>query len=170
MKEIKVHYHNTENKIEQIGGCGKSVGIDLYTEEDVYLEIGKYHLISLGVTVKPPEGYWFGLVPRGSTFKKHGILQANSIGVVDPDYCSYPDDKIYMPVFVPIKVDDLRQAFYDFQNDPYMSIGDICTGSVFISKGTRICQLVLFKNYDISVIESDLSKEIARSGFGSTGN
>jgi len=65
--------------------------IDLSTEDEVNLKAGEVKLISLGVVIKLPEGYEAIVAPRSSTFKNYGILQANSIGIIDNSYCG-PDD------------------------------------------------------------------------------
>jgi dUTP pyrophosphatase len=49
-------------------------------------------LIPLGVAMEIPKGYEAILVPRSSTFLKMGILQTNSIGVIDNTYSSDKDE------------------------------------------------------------------------------
>ena len=39
-----------------------------------------------------PKGYEAILAPRSSTFRKYGLLQTNSIGVIDNSYCSEEDE------------------------------------------------------------------------------
>jgi dUTP pyrophosphatase len=41
--------------------------------------------VDTGVSVQPPEGYFCEVVPRSSIFKTD-FMQANSIGIIDPDY------------------------------------------------------------------------------------
>ena len=65
---------------------GKSDWIDLRTAEEVTLKAGEFRLIPLGIAIALPEGYEAHLAPRSSTFKNYGILQTNSIGVVDWSY------------------------------------------------------------------------------------
>lgn len=72
-----------------------------------------YTLLDLGVVIEMPRGYEGILLPRSSSFKKWGIIQANSMGVVDNDYKG-PNDVWKMPV--------------------------MATRSVFIPKGTPIAQ------------------------------
>ena len=45
-----------------------------------------YQLLSLGVVIEMPKGFEAMMLPRSSTFKKHGILLANSQGVIDGSY------------------------------------------------------------------------------------
>ena len=56
--------------------------IDLCAAETVTMHAGEFRIISLGVSMQLPEGYEAHIVPRSSTFRKWGILQANSMGVI----------------------------------------------------------------------------------------
>lgn len=47
-------------------------------------------LIPLGVCMELPNGYEAVIIPRSSTFKKFGLLQSNSEGLID---CSYNSEK-----------------------------------------------------------------------------
>lgn len=51
------------------------------------MEEGDFRFIDLGISVKLPEGYELILAPRSSTYKNFGIMQVNSIGVIDESYC-----------------------------------------------------------------------------------
>ena len=62
---------------------GKSDWIDLRAAERVELKAGEFRLIRLGVAMELPAGYEAHVVPRSSTFKTWGILQTNSMGVID---------------------------------------------------------------------------------------
>ena len=59
---------------------------DLRAGEDITMKAGEYRLIPLGVAMHLPKGYEAIVVPRSSTFKRWGILLANSIGVIDESY------------------------------------------------------------------------------------
>ena len=60
--------------------------IDLRAAENVKLSTGEFKLINLGISMKLPEGYEAHVVPRSSTFKTWGILQTNSMGIIDNSY------------------------------------------------------------------------------------
>ena len=93
---IKIKYHSDQiEKLDYI--AGKSDWIDLRSAEDVTLEAGEFHLINLGVSVQLPEGYEMIIAPRSSTYKNFGLIQTNSIGVVDESYCG-DNDILRMPV------------------------------------------------------------------------
>ena len=85
MEEIKVKYF-TDDIDELCYVEGKSDWIDLHAAETVTMKAGEFRLIPLGVAIALPEGYEAHIVPRSSTFKNYGILQTNSMGVVDYTY------------------------------------------------------------------------------------
>lgn len=96
---IKIKYHDKNiPKVEYVGGMGVSNWIDLYAAEDVPLLKGESALVSLGISVKLPDGYEAHLAPRSSTFKRIGVLQTNSVGVIDNSY-SGENDVWKMPVY-----------------------------------------------------------------------
>ena len=122
---------------------GKSDWIDLRTAEEVTLKAGEFRLIPLGIAVALPEGYEAHIVPRSSTFKNYGILQTNSMGVVDYSYRG-DHDQWKTPVYA--------------------------TRDVTIEKGARICQFRIMKNQPPLVftrVEHLTGPD--RGGFGSTG-
>ena len=142
METIKVKYFSDD--MEPL--CyvdGKSDWIDLHTAEEVTLKAGEFRLIPLGVAIALPEGYEAHIVPRSSTFKNYGILQTNSMGVVDCSYCG-DNDQWRMPVYA--------------------------TRDVTIEKGARICQFRIMKNQpQLEFLTVDHLDGPGRGGFGSTG-
>ena len=54
--------------------------VDLRSAETVEMKQGEFRIISLGVSMKLPDGYEAHVAPRSSTFKNFGILSVNSIG------------------------------------------------------------------------------------------
>ena len=122
---------------------GKSDWIDLRTAEEVTLKAGEFRLIPLGIAVALPEGYEAHIVPRSSTFKNYGILQTNSMGVVDYTYRG-DNDQWHVPMYA--------------------------TRDVHVDKNTRICQFRIMKNQPPLVftrVEHLTGPD--RGGFGSTG-
>ena len=79
MEEIRIVYHN--KSLGKIEALEQGDWIDLRASETVEMSTGDFRLISLGVSMKLPEGYEAHLAPRSSTFKKWGITQVNSIGM-----------------------------------------------------------------------------------------
>ncbi len=90
METIKIKYFSDE--IEKL--CyvdGKSDWIDLRAAKEVEMKKGDWVLIPLGVAMELPKGYEAHIVPRSSTYKNFGIIQANHMGVVDESYCGDQD-------------------------------------------------------------------------------
>ena len=142
METIKIKYHTDEiEKLRYIDG--KSDWIDLRSAEDIELKAGEFKLISLGVSMELPKGYEAHVVPRSSTFKTWGILQTNSIGIIDESYCG--DNDIWkMPVYA--------------------------TRDTVIHKNDRICQFRIMRNQpEIIFDEVEHLTGKDRGGFGSTG-
>lgn len=129
--------------IEPIKHIKRGNWIDLRCAEDVSLKKGEFALIPLGVCMKLPAGYEALLVPRSSTFKHYGVIQTNSIGVIDESYCGDTDEWL-LPVYA--------------------------TRDTFIPKNDRICQFRVFNHQvplwfnTVETLDSD-----SRGGFGSTG-
>ena len=142
MKEIKIKYFSDD--MEEL--CyidGKSDWIDLRAAQEVTLKAGEFRLIPLGVAMQLPQGYEAHLAPRSSTFKNYGILQTNSMGVVDYTYRG-DGDQWYMPAYA--------------------------TRDVTIEQNARICQFRIMQNQPRLVFERvDHLEGPDRGGFGSTG-
>ena len=139
---IKIKYFN--NEIERLRYIdGKSDWIDLRAAQDVELKTGEFKLIPLGVAMQLPKGYEAHVVPRSSTFKNYGILQVNSMGVIDETY-SGDKDQWFMPVYA--------------------------TRDTVIKTNERICQFRIMEHQPVIEFEerANLVGE-NRGGFGSTG-
>ena len=142
MENIKIKYF-TEDIPELCYVEGKSDWIDLSAAEEVTLKAGEFRLIPLGVAMELPQGYEAHLVPRSSTFKNYGILQTNSMGVVDCSYCG-DNDMWRMPVYA--------------------------TRDVTIEKGARIAQFRIMENQpQLHFLRVEHLEGADRGGFGSTG-
>ena len=81
MKTIKIKYFSEE--IERLAYiAGKSDWIDLRAAKETVLKKGEFALIPLGVAMELPKGYEAHVIPRSSTYKNYGIIQANSCGLI----------------------------------------------------------------------------------------
>ena len=81
MPKIKIHYFSAD--APRLKMTDKGDWIDLYCAETMELHAGDFALVPLGVSMQLPAGYEARTAPRSSTFKRWGILQANSVGVID---------------------------------------------------------------------------------------
>ena len=139
--EIKVKY--LTDGLDPLAQVPGSDWVDLRAAEDLELKAGEFRLIPLGIAAALPEGYEAHVVPRSSTFKYYGLLQANSMGVVD---CSYrgDGDQWHWPAYA--------------------------TRDVTIEKNTRLCQFRIVQNQPpltFTPVEHLYGPD--RGGFGSTG-
>jgi len=141
-KTIEIKYLNESiKKLEYIDG--KSDWIDLRSSARYELKAGEFKLIHLGVAMRLPEGYEAHVCPRSSTFKNYGILQANSMGIIDSTY-SGDNDWWFFPAFA--------------------------TRDVVIEEGDRICQFRIMENQPhINFEVREHLDDVDRGGFGSTG-
>ena len=141
---IKIKYFDESMpKLEFIEGK-KSDWIDLRAAEELFIPANTFAMIHLGVAMKLPEGYEAHIAPRSSTFKKWGIIQVNSVGVVDESYAGDGDEWM-MPVY---------------------AIRDIN-----IHKGDRVCQFrIMEKQPAVQFVEVKHLEDENRGGFGSTGS
>ena len=138
---IKIKYHN--KNLEKVTAIENGDWIDLRSAETVSMMAGDFKLISLGISMKLPEGYEAHVVPRSSTFKKWGVLQTNSMGVIDNSYCGENDIWCF----------------------PALAMRD-----TVIEEGDRICQFRIVKKMDaVSFKTVEHMEDVDRGGFGSTG-
>lgn len=142
MPVIKIRYlTDAIEKLRYIDG--KSDWIDLRAAETVTLKAGDSCLIPLGIALALPAGYEAHVVPRSSTFRRYGILQTNSMGVIDESYCG-DEDEWKLPVYA--------------------------TRDCVIEQNDRIAQFRIMEHQpaiEFEEVES-LGNE-SRGGFGSTG-
>lgn len=140
---IMVKYHEGASRI---GGDIHGVMCDLAASETVELKQGEVKTIPLGVSMKLPYGDFGILVPRSSTCLKRGIMMANSVGIIEPDYCG--DGDVWG--FVAYAIRD-----------------------TVIERGTRIAQFMpapFIPDWDAIKFEEVESIGCAdRGGYGSTG-
>ena len=118
--EIKIKYFCKDiEKLRFIDG--KSDWIDLRAAKDISLKAGEFALIPLGVGMKLPKGYEAHVVPRSSSFKNFGIIQTNSMGVIDESYCG-DEDEWKFPAYAVrdtnIKVNDRICQFRIMEHQP----------------------------------------------------
>lgn len=142
---VKVKYFKNREglTVEPLKKIDKGDWIDVRANETISLRKGDFVLIPLGIGMKLPEGYEAHLVPRSSTFKNWGIIQTNSIGVIDNSY-SGNNDQWMMPVYA--------------------------TKDTIIQRNERIGQFrIMEKQPMIGFDIVDKLDDVDRNGFGSTG-
>ena len=142
MPQIKIRYlSDSIEKLRYIDG--KSDWIDLRAAETMALQANHFYFIPLGIAMALPQGYEAHIAPRSSTFKNYGILQTNSVGVVDESYCG-DEDEWKLPVYA--------------------------TRDCRIEANDRIAQFRIMEHQPaIDFLECESLGNTNRGGFGSTG-
>lgn len=148
--ELKIKYHAD---IEPLKITENGDWIDLRVAEDIFIPEGEFALVSLGISVQLPEGYEAHIVPRSSTFKNFGLIQANHMGIIDNSYCG--DNDIYKFPAICLKWKNMNQ---DGIRGTMLHVND------------RICQMRIVKKMpQINIVEVETLGNKDRGGFGSTG-
>ena len=138
--QILIRYHAPVTRIAKLP---QGDWIDLRAAERVEMKQGEHRLISLGVSMKLPEGYEAHVLPRSSLFKNHGLLLVNSCGIIDESYSG--DGDIWF-------------------------LNAYATRDTVVEFDERICQFRLFeKMKEPEILEVDHLDGPDRGGFGSTG-
>jgi len=104
---------------------------------------GEVALVPTGLVIEVPAGHFLGVFARSSTPLKRGLMVANGVGVVDPDYCG-PKDEIKIEVL------------------------NFTTTPVVIHRGDRLAQGVIIPAVRAEWQEIEEVQRETRGGFGAT--
>jgi dUTP pyrophosphatase len=122
----------------------RAAGFDLASAVDIEIPSRSIRLVGTGLVIAVPDGHFLGIFARSSTPLKRGLMVANGVGVIDPDYCG-PTDEIKIQVL-------------NFTDAP-----------VQIKRGDRIAQGIILPAPHVQWDEVSDMGEPTRGGFGSTG-
>lgn len=122
-------------------GSSLAAGHDLYSIENIVLKARGRAVVSTGIAVAIPPGYYGRVAPRSGLAVKHGIDTA--AGVIDADYRG-----------------ELKVALFNLSDEDYE-----------ITEGERIAQFIVEQIYtgSFEVVESLENTERGAGGFGSSG-
>ena len=121
-----------------------AAAFDLAAADDVVVEPRRVALVPTGLVVEVPAGMFLGVFARSSTPLKRGLMVANGVGVIDPDYCG-PEDEVKVAV---------------------MNFTD-AAGTV--RRRDRIAQGIFLAAPRVTWDEAGQLREASRGGFGATG-
>jgi dUTP pyrophosphatase len=121
-----------------------AAAFDLAAAEAVTIQPGEVVLVPTGLVVEVPAGMFLAIFARSSTPLKRGLMIANGVGVVDPDY-SGPDDEV-------------KIAVLNFK-----------ASAVIVGRGDRIAQGIVIHAPRVEWVEIDEVQSPSRGGFGATG-
>lgn len=115
-----------------------------------------FKLIPLGIAMKLPEGFEAMILPRSSTAKYYGIIEANSAGIVDASFAGNNDEWKFPAIAI---------------KDTAIMMGErICQFRIQLSQKATIWQkFKWFISNGIEIVEVDSLEDNNRGGFGSTG-
>ena len=143
--KIRIKYFEGATKLKKIT---KGNWIDVYAREDIVIPVGEMRLVPLGFALELPKGYEGHLAPRSSTFKNWGIIQTNSVGVIDDTYIG-DNDEWKFPAYCVKAKDGI---------------------STLIKAGDKIAQFRIMEvmpEFELEEVDSFGNED--RGGFGSTG-
>ena len=122
----------------------EAAGFDLASAHDVVVQPGQIVLVRTGLVIQVPTGYFLAIFARSSTPLKRGLMVANGVGVLDPDY-SGPNDEVMIQVM------------------------NVTESDVQIRRGDRLAQGIVLPAPRVAWEEVDEIRETTRGGFGATG-
>jgi len=125
-------------------GTSEAAGFDLAASQDTVVQPGQIALVRTGLVIEVPAGHFLGIFARSSTPLKRGLLVANGVGVIDPDY-SGPEDEVRIQVL-------------NFTQSP-----------VQIQRGDRLAQGIVLPAPRVVWEEVETIRSVTRGGFGVTG-
>lgn len=87
--KVPIKYFEGATELEKIS---KGDWIDVYARKDVFVPFLGQAMIPLGFAMELPKGMEGHLAPRGSTMKSWGMIQTNSVGIVDNSFAGDNDE------------------------------------------------------------------------------
>jgi dUTP pyrophosphatase len=120
-----------------------AAGMDMYVRETVIIPPHATATTTLNVAIKPPQGHFIMLAPRSSLHKR-GLMFANSIGIMDEDFCG--------------DADEYKVILYNTTNE-----------AVTVERGDRIAQIIILPYIKAAIEEVESLNSESRGGIGSTG-
>lgn len=126
-------------------GTTNSAGYDLVAciDKDISIQPNEFVLVSTGIAMEIPSGYFGMICSRSGLSSKYGIHILNAPGIIDADYRG-----------------EIKCILYNCSNNTFT-----------LKNGTKMAQLLIMKHEIINWVETDNLSDTNRgtNGFGSTG-
>jgi dUTP pyrophosphatase len=126
-------------------GTDEAAGFDLASAHDIAVPPRTIALVRTGLVIEVPSGHFLAIFARSSTPLKRGLVVANGVGVIDPDY-SGPADEVMIQVL------------------------NVTDREVPVARGDRLAQGIVLPAPRVTWHEVPEIREVTRGGFGATGN
>jgi dUTP pyrophosphatase len=126
-------------------GTDEAAGFDLAAAHDITIAPRTIALVRTGLVIEVPSGHFLAILARSSTPLKRGLMVANGVGVIDPDY-SGPSDEVMIQVL------------------------NVTDRDVTVARGDRLAQGIVLPAPRVAWQEVQEIREVTRGGFGATGN
>lgn len=140
---MEVRIKNQSGKALEYKTSG-ACAFDFEAALDYVFAPGEWKLVDTGTVIATPEGYCLMIAPRSGTFKNFWLMQVNSIGIIDQDYCGDEDT--------------IKFAYMNMRKE-----------EVRINKGERIGQGMFVKIEKPEFVIVEKMEWENRGGFGTTG-
>ncbi|HLC69529.1 MAG TPA: dUTP diphosphatase [Patescibacteria group bacterium] len=141
--QVKIKRIDTSLPLPEYKTAG-AAAFDIYSREDCIVPARGQFKVPSNLIVATPPGYVLLIFSRSSLAPRKGLMLANSVGVIDSDYCG-PTDEILVSVY------------------------NLTDQEVKIEKGERIAQGMFVKYEQGKWEETENVGSPDRGGFGSTG-
>jgi dUTP pyrophosphatase len=123
----------------------EAAGFDLAAARDVVIAPRQITLIPTGLVIEVPPRHCLAILARSSTPLKRGLMVANGVGIIDPDY-SGPDDEVMIQVL------------------------NVTEAPVTVRRGDRLAQGIVFPAPSVTWEEVPAIRGVSRGGFGASGS
>ena len=161
--KIRIKYFDGATKLEKIK---KGNWIDVYARKDMFIPQDERAMIPLGFAFELPDGWEGHLAPRSSTMKSWGLIQTNSVGVVDDTYIG-DNDEWHMPVFC-LQGKEI-EACNATLSDGVTQV-NVSVRGTWVRKGDKVGQMRIMEvmpDFELEEVEEFGNED--RGGFGSSG-
>jgi dUTP pyrophosphatase len=160
----------------------KAAGFDLAIVQDEVIAPGESKLCPTGLVVQAPANHMLLIVPRSSTHRKWGLTLANTVGIVDEDFCGPEDElQLFLQRDEPgengseVDLSDISDALFGHwkkagdEKDFSQRFADKMAEKYTIPAGTRLAQGIFVPVTQAEFILSEGPIAKNRGGWGSTG-
>ncbi len=125
-------------------GTDEAAGFDLAASHDLIIEPRQIALVRTGLVIEVPSGHCRAILARSTPPLKRGLMVANGVCIVDPDY-SGPNDEVMIQLL------------------------NVTDAPVRVQRGDRLAQGIVLPAPRVTWQEVDSIRQATRGGFGATG-